>query len=196
MKFNKMFIPIDAISLHKDFDIYYEDGTLALSLKGAWSSEKDKIAILGRTGGEIGHIKPDFQCLAYYLRLDRYEYVFHTFHIFKHYGVEGMLWEIDGTLSNPPLRFINEGSNKADVTVRLANLKDIGACFEVKATDVARLRIACATVISMLIKEHYRGKSEGLKQPNPSGLDRIKQLLFTNKGISYEELLQQEEIGK
>ena len=39
MKNNKVYFPVDAIARHEDFDVWYEDGDVFLSLKGAWSGE-------------------------------------------------------------------------------------------------------------------------------------------------------------
>ena len=35
MKNNKVYFPVDAIARHEDFDVWYEDGDVFLSLKGA-----------------------------------------------------------------------------------------------------------------------------------------------------------------
>ncbi|MCB6567564.1 hypothetical protein LI169_21155, partial [Desulfovibrio desulfuricans] len=53
-------------------------------------------------------IKPDHKALPYYLKLERWEYVFHRLHLFKHYYVNGMKWQSDGSLTNPPFDFVNE----------------------------------------------------------------------------------------
>lgn len=193
MKNNKVYFPQDAIARHEDFDVWYEDGDVFLSLKGAWKTERDRATIFGRMGGEMGHIKPDAKALTYYLKLERWEYVFHTLHLFKHYYVNGMKWQIDGTLSDPPFDFVNEEDGRTEGHVQLVNFKGHGPCYEVRVKDVAKLRIAVAAVIAMGIKEEYKGLSEGLKNPGASKLEKAKDWLFSGKGYTYEELQQQEE---
>lgn len=193
MKNNKVYIAKDAIARHEDFDVVYGDGDLAFSVCGSWSSEGDKIAIIGRMGGEIGHIKPDHYTLAYYIRMERYEYVFHTHRVFKHYSVEGMLWHAFGSLTSLPFDFISEEDEHHEVHVRLTNLPGKGECYEIKVADVAKLRMAAAAVIAMGIKEEYRGKSEGERDPNATKLGKMKRFLFTDKGKTYERVLEEEE---
>ena len=193
MKNNKVYFPVDAIARHEDFDVWYEDGDVFLSIRGTWESERDKATIFGRMGGEMGRIKPDAKALTYYLKLERWEYVFHTLHLFKHYYVNGMKWQIDGTLSDPPFDFVNEEDGRAEGHVQLVNFKGHGPCYEVRVKDVAKLRIAVAAVIAMGIKEEYKGLSEGLKNPGAGKLEKAKNWLFSGKGIPYEELLAQEE---
>ena len=62
MKNNKVYMPTDALARHSDFDVRYADGSTFLSIKGPWSSERDKVTIFGRMGGEMGCIKPDRNC--------------------------------------------------------------------------------------------------------------------------------------
>ena len=188
MKNNKVYLPTDAIARHEDFDVWYADGETFLSIKGAWSKESDKAFIFGRMGGEMGQIKPDHTALTYYLKLERWEYVFHTLHLFKHYYVNGMKWQIDGSLTNPPFDFVNEEDSQKEVHVQVVDFKGHGPCFEVRAKDVAKLRIAVAAVIAMAIKEEYRGLSEGLKNPNASRLEKAKNWLVADKGIPYDQL--------
>ena len=59
MKNNKAYMPKDALARHEDFDVWYPDGELFLSIRGTWRSEHDKVLIFGRMGGEMGAIKPD-----------------------------------------------------------------------------------------------------------------------------------------
>lgn len=75
-KFNKMYFPVDAIAKHEDFDVWYSDGERALRFEGPWEKESDRIAMIGRMGGQIGQIRPDNKALNYYLRHDRFEYEF------------------------------------------------------------------------------------------------------------------------
>lgn len=189
-------MPKDALSRHEDFDIWYADGDLALSVKGTWSDERDKVSLIGRMGGENGHIKPDHNTLSYYMRIERYEYALHTHVIFNHYSIEGMLWQVHGTLTNPPLNCINEVTSDSDVHVRLVDFKDRGECFEIKVKDVAKLRIAAATVIAIAIKEEYKGKSEGEKNPNATRLEKLKTRLLSAKGKTYEELLNEKKTAR
>lgn len=189
MKNNKAYMPVDALARHNDFDVWYADGDLFLRIKGAWQSERDSVSVFGRMGGEMGAIKPDAKALTYYLKLERWEYVFHTRRIFQDYYVNGMRWQIGGTLSEPPLFFINEDNQEKDVHVRVVPFKGHGDCFEIRAKDVAKLRIAVATVIAMGIKEEYRGLSEGVEDPRASKLAKAKRWLTAGKGKTYEQLL-------
>ena len=70
----------------------------------------------------------------------------------------------------------------------VVDFKGHGPCFEVRAKDVAKLRIAVAAVIAMAIKEEYRGLSEGLKNPNASRLEKAKNWLVADKDIPYDQL--------
>lgn len=203
MKNNKVYMPTDALTRHEDFDVWYEDGETFLSLRSTWASEGDKVRIFGRMGGEMGSIKPDAKKLTYYLKLERWEYVFHTRRIFEDYYVNGMKWQINGSLTDPPLAFILENdlekgqkvptlSNKKDVLVRVMEFRDRGECYEIKCNDVTKLRIAVAAVIAMAIKEEYKGLSEGTHNPYASRMQRAKNWLFAGKGKTYEQLLEEE----
>lgn len=192
MKNNKVYMRKDAFARHEDFNVWYADGELFLNIKGAWSSERDTVRIFGRMGGEMGCIKPDAKALTYYLKLERWEYVFHTRRIFEDYCVDGMHWQIDGSLSEPPLDFMNEEDLGKDVHVSAVPFKGHGECLEIRAKDVAKLRIAVASVIAMGIKEEHRGLSEGIADPSASRLTRAKNRLFLGKGKTYEQLLAEE----
>ncbi|WP_139653638.1 hypothetical protein [Raoultibacter phocaeensis] len=192
MKNNKVYMPADAIARHKDFDVWYADGEPFLSIRGTWSSERDKACIFGRMGGEMGSIKPDAKALTYYLKLERWEYVFHTRRIFSDYYVNGMRWQINGTLRELPLDFVCEDNFEKDVHVRVVEFRNRGECYEIKAKDVAKLRIAVTAVIAMGIKEEYRGLSEGIDDPNASKLKKAKRWMFAGKGKTYEQLLEEE----
>lgn len=102
--------------------------------------------------------------------------------------MNGMKWQIDGSLTNPPFDFVNEEDSQKEVHVQVVDFKGHGPCFEVRAKDVAKLRIAVAAVIAMAIKEEYRGLSEGLKNPNASRLEKAKNWLVADKGIPYDQL--------
>lgn len=193
MKNNRVYFPKDALARHEDFDVWYADGETFLSIKSTWSKERDKVIIFGRMGGEMGCIKPDAKALTYYLKLERWEYVFHTLHLFKHYYVNGMKWQIDGSLRNPPFDFVNEEDLHKDAHVQLVDFKNRGECYEIKVKDVAKLRIATAAVIAMGIKEEYLGLSEGIRDENASKLQKAKKWLIADKGIAYEDLPSLEE---
>ncbi|NGM16912.1 hypothetical protein GMI69_03435 [Eggerthellaceae bacterium zg-887] len=194
MKNNKAYFSVDALASERDFDVWYADGDVFLNIRGPWTSERDRVTIFGRMGGEMGCIKPDPKALTYYLKLERWEYVFHTLRVFENYFVEGMKWRIDGSLANPPFDFVNEDTGRSEVHVQVTHLKGRGECFEVRARDVAALRIAVAAVIAMGIKEHHKGLSEGFLDTSRSRLARIKSWLFADKGITYEELQKQKEL--
>lgn len=196
MKNNKVYMPADALARHGDFDVWYADGDTFLSIKGPWSSERDTVEIFGRMGGQMGRIKPDAKALTYYLKLERWEYVFHTRRLFEDYYVNGMRWQINGTLSKPPLDFVKEDDLEKDVHVRTVDFRNRGACFEIKAKDVAKLRIAVAAVIAMGIKEEYRGLSEGVEDESASKLVRAKNWLFAGRGKTYEQLLAEDAAKK
>lgn len=185
MKYNKVYFPKDAIARHEDFDAWYEDGDLFLSFKGKWDAEKDKIAVIGRMGGEIGHIRPDNKTLCYYLRLERWEFVLHTYEIFRHYYLEGMFWDLYGSMQNPPCDFVTTNNKKKErvkeAHYKIVDFRDKGECYEVSVTDVAKLRHAAITAVAILIKEEWRGYSEGEEIPNPSWVDWIKGNIFTKK---------------
>ena len=187
MKTNKLYFPKDALSRHENFDVWYADGDLALRFEGEWASEKEKIAIIGRWGGETAHIKPDHNTVSYYLRVECYEYVLRTYRIFQHYGVDGMRWDIHGSLAEGSFFAIHEDTGQKDVSVRLTTLPGKGECYEVKVKDVAKLRIALIAVVAMGIKEEYCGLSEGEKDMNAGRVKKMKKFLFPGKGEKYEE---------
>lgn len=194
-KFNKMYFPVDAIAKHEDFDVWYSDGERALRFEGPWEKESDRIAMIGRMGGQIGQIRPDNKALNYYLRHDRFEYEFQTRVIMEHYYVEGMLWDIHGSVSKPPVDFFQIKKNKNEVHVRKTLFKDHGECFEVTARDTATLRIAVEATVAMCIKEEYKGLSDpdederGGKKRGTFGkfFDFIQP-----KGVPYEKLYDEE----
>ena len=143
MKEATAYLPKDAIANHRDFDVYYADGTIFLSFQGAWQHEKDEVAVFGRMGGEMGRIKPDHKALVYYLRLERWEYALHTLHLFKCYYVNGMKWKVEGSLANTPFFFVNEQTGSKEGRASDARLEGRGACWEIATKDPATLRIAC-----------------------------------------------------
>lgn len=191
-KFNKMYFPVDAIAKHEDFDVWYSDGTLALRFEGPWEKESDKIALIGRMGGQIGQIKPDNKALNYYLKHDRFEYELQTRYIFRHYFVEGMLWDIEGTPSKPPFDFVNVKSERKDGHVRITEFADKGSCFEVTVRDIATLRIAVEALVGILIKEEYKGLSNPVAAEKKLSLVQKVSRFVQPKGLRYEQLWDEE----
>ncbi len=192
MKNNKVYMQRDAIARHEDFDTWYEDGDLFFHFEGDWKSEKDRVAVIGRMGGEVACIRPDYKALTYYLRLGRWEHCLHTYTIFKHYYVEGMLWDIFGSFANPPFDIITEGAkgeDRRDGHVKLVDFRDKGECFEVRLRDIEKTRIAIIALVAMGIKEEYKGLSEGEERKNLSLGEKIKSNIFQGKGKTYEQVL-------
>ena len=192
MKNNRVYMPVDAVDKREDFNLWYADGDVFLTVKSNWTKENDKVSIINRMGGELGRIRTDPQQVVYFVGVERYEYELHTYTIFDHYFFKGMLWDISGGLQDVPLDFRNEGTGKLDVRIGRVRFKDKGLCYEIKVKDLAKLRIAACCVIAMAIKESYKGKSEG-EPVELKGLAKWKDRIFTNKGITYEEILAMKE---
>lgn len=183
----------DAIARHEDFDTWYEDGELFYRFenKKGWTSEKDKISVIGRMGGENGQIRPDNRCLNYFLRFERYEYIMHPYVINEHYYIEGMLWDLYGSFSNPPFNFVTETKtsyNKKDVHVTMRPFKNKGECYEIHVPDLTKLRIAVISLVAIGIKEEWKGLSEGEEYRRATMLERLKDRIFENKGLTYEQI--------
>ena len=188
MKNNRVYMQIDAVERREDFKLWYADGDEFLTVtKADWNDEKSRVAIFNRMGGELGRIKTDPQGVVYHVGVERYEYELHTYTIFEHYFFKGMLWDIGGGLADVPLDFRNEGTGKLDVRIGIVKFKDKGRCYEIKVKDLAKLRIAACCVIAMALKEGFKGKSEG-EPVEGKGLEKWKRRIFTNKGITYEEI--------
>lgn len=192
-KFNKIYIQQDAIAKHEDFDAWYEDGDVFLRFtsKQGWSSEKDRVQIMGRMGGQVGLIKPDNNVLNYYIRYERWEYILHTIVIEHHYYIEGMVWDLYGCARKPPCTFSEETLTSFDrkaVHIKLVNFKDKGMCYEIHAHELEKLRIAVAAFVAILIKEEWKGLSEGNDYAPPGLLNNLKNRIFENKGFTYEEV--------
>lgn len=193
LKFNKVYFPVDAIAKHEDFDSWYEDGDIFLQFKckKGWKSEKDPVQIFGRLGGEVGRIKPDNQLLNYFIRYERYEYILHTYVIEHHYYVEGMVWDLYGCAHKPPFDFVEEtmtSFNHKAVHVKTKEFKNHGLCYEIHVPDLTKLRIAVASVVAILIKEEWKGLSEGEEWESANILERLKGRLFEKKGYTYEQI--------
>lgn len=194
MQFKKLYMPVDAISRHDDFQMWYEDGDLFLTAKSLnkekpWSSEHDKVALISRHNAEMARIKPDNKALEYDVRVERWTYTLHTYTLFKHYYIKGMLWDIKGSFDRVPLKFMNEKTGKSDVRItRVNNFMDKGPCYEIKVKEITKLRVAAACVIALALKEEYRGMSEGEREENNTLGLKMKRY-FWQKGISYDELV-------
>ena len=195
MKNNRVYMQVDAVDKREDFELWYADGDLFLTVKSAWTCEKDRVEIYNRMGGQLGRIRTDPQQVVYYVGVERYEYELHTYTIFDHYFFKGMLWDIQGSLQDPPLDFRNEGTGKLDVRISSVKFRDKGRCFEIKVKDISKLRIAACCVIAMAIKESYKGKSMG-EPTEKKGWAKWKDRIFTNKGIPYEEILVMKEAAR
>lgn len=193
MKFNKVYFPVDAIAKHENFDAWYEDGDVFLQFmcKKGWKSEKDQVQIMGRMGGQVGLIRPDNRTLNYFIRYERWEYILHTYVIEHHYYVEGMVWDLYGCAHEPPFDFVEEtmtSYNHKAVHVKTKEFKNHGLCYEVHVPDLTKLRIAVASLVAILIKEEWKGLSEGEEWESANVLERIKGRIFENKGYTYEEI--------
>ena len=195
MKNNRVYLPIGAVDKREDFKLWYADGDLFLTVKSDWQSEKDRVAIFNRMGGELGRIRTDPHGVVYHVGVERYEYELHTYTIFEHYFFKGMLWEIDGGLVDKQVDFRNTGTGKLDVRVTQVKFKDKGRCYESKVKDLSKLRIAACCVIAMAIKESFKGRSEG-EPVEKKGFEKLKDRILTNKGITYEEILAQKAAGE
>lgn len=200
-KNNKVYFPIDAVAKHEDFDMWYDDGDLFLHFEGDWSEEKNKIAVIGRMGGEIGCIKPDFKSLSYYLREGRWEYSLVTHTIFKHYYVEGMVWDIHGSMRTPPFTIYTQnraGDKVKDVHIKVVDFRNKGLCYEVRVKDLSKLRIAAIAAVAICIKEENKGESRGedLTKDAPR-MERIKRRIFSSSSKTYDEMVAEDpEIAK
>ena len=195
MRNNRVYMSVNAVDDREDFNLWYADGDVFLTVKADWNKENDKVAIFNRMGGELGRIKFDPNTLVYYVGVERYEYELHTYTIFEHYFFKGMLWDIHGSISDPPLDFRNEGTGKLDVRISRVRFRDKGMCYEIKVKDLSKLRIAACAVIAMKIKESWLGKSEG-EPVEKTGLAKWKDRIFSNKGITYEEILAMKEAAR
>lgn len=191
-QFKKIYIPVDAISRREDFECWYEDRMLfctvkSLNKENPWSDEHDQVALISRHNAEMGRIKPDYKSLTYAIRVERWDYTLHTYTIFSHYFIEGMMWQINKSPIDAPFTFYNEGFDRKDVRLRITNFADKGMCYEVAVKDVSRLRVAVASVIAILIKEEFRGLSEGEPNPKMKWYKRLKNY-FGEKGYAFNDL--------
>lgn len=190
----KVYIPVDGIARHEEFECWYEDGTKFATVTGDFQKETDKVHILGRTGGEIARIKPDHKALSMDVRVDKWTYTLRTHVIFKHYFFQGMLWQMFGSPSNGRANFRNEDTSKNDVhIVRLKDFMGHGPCYEVRVKDIHKLRPAAGACIAIMIKEHYRGLSEGEPGEKMNAVKRLWRQI-NDIGYTYEELIKRGDI--
>ena len=189
MKNNRVYMQVDAADKREDFQLWYADGDVFLTVKkNNWAEEKDRVAIYNRFGGEMARIKPDPKCITYNVGVERYEYELHTYALFEHYFFKGMLWDIQGSLADKQIDFRNEGTGKLDVRVTMVKFKDKGRCYEIKVKDLSKLRIAACCVIAMALKESYKGLSEGEPVEGEKFWTKWRKMVFDSKGVTYEEL--------
>lgn len=192
MQFKKVYIPVNGISSHTDFDCFYEDRMLfcsvrSLNKENPWSDEHDQVALISRHDAEMGRIKPDYKSLTYGIRMERWNYTLHTYTIFSHYYVEGMMWQINKSPLEAPFTFYNEGHDRKDVRLRITDFADKGPCYEVSVKNVSLLRVAVISVLAILIKEEYRGLSEGEPGIKDKWYRKIANS-FNDKGYSFNDL--------
>ncbi len=190
VKNNAIYIPVDALAKHEDFDIWYRDGDLAFRFTGDWTKESDKVRIWNRHGAECGSIRLDPESKSMlYVKMERWEYKLHTYVLFEDYYFKGMLWKIQGSPSKAPFDFYSERSEKSEVRIRKTTFKNHGECFEVKVRDLALLRVASAALVSIMLKEEYKGRSEGIENPDSTRLDKVKRFFKRDKGLTYEQVM-------
>lgn len=194
MKYNKVFIEKDALARHEDFDTWYEDGTVFyhFTSKNGWTAEKDVISAY-REGAKqpSGIIKGDHRTLNYLITCERYEYIMHSYVIEKHYYIEGMLWDLYGSYANPPFDLVVETKtsyNKKDVHVKERLFKNHGLCYEIHVPDLEKLRVAVLSLVAIGLKEEWKGLSEGEDVRGATVLERLKNRVFENKGLTYEQI--------
>ena len=188
MKNNRVYMQVDAIDKRENFNMWYADGDVFVTVESDWTKEGDKVNIYNRMGGQMARIRTDPKDLVYYVGVERYEYELHTYTIGEHYFFKGMLWDIMGGLEDMPLDFRNEGTGKLDVRISNVKFRDKGRCLEIKVKDLSKLRIAACCVIAMAIKESYKGKSEG-EPVEEKGLKKWVNRIKGNKGLTYEEVM-------
>lgn len=193
MKYNKVYMPKDAIARHEDFDTWYEDGEIFMRFesKGSWESEKTPVRVIGRLGGQNALIKPDNRALNYYLQHERYEYTMHALVINKHYFIEGMVWDMYGSFQEPPFDILEETLTSFDhkaVHVRLKEFKNKGECYEIHVSDLTKLRIGVISVVAIGIKEEWKGLSEGEDAKDFTWWEKVKRGISATKGLTYEQV--------
>ena len=196
MRNNRVYMPIGAVDKREDFELYYADGDVFVTVKSDWLSEGSKVDIYNRFGGQMARIRFDPKQVVYYVGVERYEYQLHTYTIFEHYFFKGMLWDIRGSISEPPLDFHNEGTGKIDARIGRVSFRDKGQCYEIKVKDLSKLRTAACCVIAMALKESWLGKSEGEPEDVKAmpAFTRLKRRIsLTEKGISFHEILAKKE---
>ena len=189
-KNNRVYMEVDALSRHEDFDLWYADGELFMQVKADWANERDRVLVFSRRGAEMARIKSDNKAMAYYVGVERYEYTLFTHTLFKHYFFKGMLWDINGSLRDGQLTFFSEMADRNEVFVNKTRFKGHGECYEIRVSDVSHLRIAAVATVAIAIKEEWKGLSEGEPQSKdqPWYL-KLKDRVVPTKGIPYEQLV-------
>lgn len=198
MKFNKVYIQKDALLRHEDFDTWYEDGSVFyhFTSKNNWEQEKDVVSAY-REGAKqpSGIIKADHRCLNYLITCERYEYIMHSYVIERHYYIEGMLWDLYGSYYEPPYDLVVETKtsyNKKDVHVKERLFKGKGLCYEIHVPNLEKLRVAVLAIVAIGMKETWKGLSEGEDVRGATWVERLKNRVFENKGLTYEQIKQLE----
>ncbi|MDO4182040.1 MAG: hypothetical protein Q4E12_00300 [Coriobacteriia bacterium] len=188
MIFNKVYVPVDCIEKHQEFQAWYEDGNVFMTAESDYESENSRLIINARTGAQMAKIKPDNKALSYDVGVERYTYQLKTYLIFKHYHCEGMLWQVYGTPSKGHCSFVNENTAKKDVLITTQqNFRGHGPCYEVKVKDIAKLRPAVCFLLAILWKEHWKGLSLGEIPEKLTIAQRLKNI-FGDKGLTYEQV--------
>lgn len=191
MPFNRVYFPVQAIENHEDFDMWYEDDDLFAHAQSTWESEKSEIEFISNEGGNMAAIKPDYKALTYDLRVGQYRYEMHTYLLFEHYFIKGMLWQAHGNLQGEKyLNFVSEQNDKKEVTIRKIDFRDKGLCYDVRVKELSHLRVAAVAAVAIAVKESYKGLSEGEASEDDSWYKKF-QKYFVEKGIPYEELKKQ-----
>lgn len=198
MKYNKVYLQKDALQRHEDFDTWYEDGSLFYHFtnKKGWTAEKQIVEAYREGAAQpSGIIKPDNRCLNYMITCERFEYIMHPYVIERHYYIEGMLWDMYGSFYNPPYDLFTETKtsyNKKDVHVKERLVSGKGLCLEIHVPDLDKLRIAVLSIVAIGLKETWKGLSEGEDVRGDTWLERLKNRVFENKGLTYNQIKQLE----
>lgn len=189
MKNIRLYMPVDAIANHEDFDIWNDEGESGFRVTGEWQYEKDPAVINGQFGTRIAKVKADRNIVNYYLKVGLYSYEFQPRIIFKHYFVEGVAWDIKGSLTSLPIDFMcvfNADKPIKDAHVRKVEFADKGECYELTVYAPDYLYIAVTTLVAMAIKEEWRGLSTGEPEESPGFFSKVKKAVG-KKGVVVPE---------
>ena len=189
-----MYIPVDALARHEDFDTWYEDGDLFLhfACKKGWKSEKDRVQIFGRMGGQVGEIKPDNRALVYDIMYERFIACTPTS---SSITTTSRAW--CGTCT-AAITSLPTALSRRRLSATTANrcacaaskVQDHGPCYEVHVLELEKLRIAVACLVAIGYKEEWKGLSEGEDRELGNLWQRMKGRIFENKGFTYEQIQQ------